>query len=188
MTRAALALLLLVGCGDDGDDDDDGPGVGPDAPTGDDDDDDDGPTVMGVYESGDRLKMRVGDSPDGARHFIGWFDEELGIACAFATATDGAQRCLPAVAMNVASFFADDGCTQPLGFHNPCSTSPEYMRRVDVCTGEQDIYRVGPAFTGQAYQGSPGSCFAVTPNAVELYTLGAEQAASTFVAIEESVE
>lgn len=69
--------------GDDGNSDD---GGGDDSP---------GRDQLGIYESGSRIKMRVGRTPDGAVSFEGWYDTELDTVCYFGTAADGRRRCLP---------------------------------------------------------------------------------------------
>src|SRR5262245_45947669 len=50
---------------------------------------------LDIYQSGSRIKMRVGTTPDGAKEFIGWRDTQRNENCSFFTSTDGMRRCLP---------------------------------------------------------------------------------------------
>ena len=45
--------------------------------------------------SGTRLKARYASTPDGARIFLGWHDDELGFDCEFKKVEDGTKRCYP---------------------------------------------------------------------------------------------
>jgi hypothetical protein len=66
-------------------------------------------------ESGTRLKARWLVGTDGSRQFVNWYDSELKVECAFGSATDGTQRCMPAgaAAIHLAGY-TDAACTQPL--------------------------------------------------------------------------
>jgi hypothetical protein len=77
------------------------------------------PVAVAVpFRSGSRLKARYVDGGGEAKWFMGFFDTELEIDCAFRRAADGEIRCLPAeVALTRDYFgmnFADDTCSTPL--------------------------------------------------------------------------
>ena len=78
-----------------------------------------------LYQSGSRLKARlVGDAK--ARTFQGFFDEELGIRCEFARASDGRMYCLPTGAPP-SLVYSDAECTVPVGKElDECSKSEGY--------------------------------------------------------------
>lgn len=73
---------------------------------------------MALYESGSRIRARVGMTPDGAKMFLGWYDTELGINCRFRKLDGPVARCYPLVG-EVALFnnlFLDSSCTKPIGY------------------------------------------------------------------------
>jgi hypothetical protein len=55
-----------------------------------------GLVVKPDYVSGTRIKARVVTTPDGAKMFVGIYDNDLQTECSFSTAADGITRCLPA--------------------------------------------------------------------------------------------
>jgi hypothetical protein len=199
---AAVTLSLVAACttttpaGDhDGPPPDDGrrpPDArepGPDAP---DARPDGGPSQLGVYESGARLKMRVGTTPDGAKTFLGWRDTMRNEDCAFLTASDGQPRCLPAAAASYAEdlFWGDAGCTTTRLAYSSGSCPPVtgYARAVSTCQPFRfTIYALGDRHTGPAYVKSGATCTLYT-GANEYYVLGAEVAPGSFVAATESLE
>lgn len=70
------------------------------------------------FESGKRLRARVLDDGAGSLVFVEWEDTQLGTACVFRTAADGAIRCLPSVPQPLTHYFADtiytdEACTAP---------------------------------------------------------------------------
>jgi hypothetical protein len=62
--------------------------------------------------SGTRLRRRYVDAGAGAYRTLDFWDSELGVACAFATAPDSELRCLPRGLGWV--YFTDESCTQPI--------------------------------------------------------------------------
>lgn len=64
-----------------------------------------------VVVDGSRLKARWRVAEDGAREPIGWLDTMTGIPCAWSTATDGEERCLPPPAAGAFGYL-DAACTQ----------------------------------------------------------------------------
>jgi hypothetical protein len=60
-----------------------------------------------------RLEPLYVVSEDGSKEQLGWYDTGRREACAFATAADGAVRCLPTQSVVVADTYLDAGCTRP---------------------------------------------------------------------------
>ena len=154
------------------------------------------PDDVAVNTSGTRIKMRVGTTPDGAKAFLGWYDTMRGDDCTFLVASDGQRRCLPGTSVFVGSFFADNGCTQPLAYVSlsGCSSAPaaKYASRFDTsCTTGGSVIRLYPVtgmHTGTAYLGSPGNCIVTNPGSFTLYAIGAEIPATAFQPVTESLE
>jgi hypothetical protein len=197
-------LVAFAACGDGGDgaggDDDDtmtdGPPAGGDsAATADATPDGMGMSSLGIYQSGTRIKMRVGSTADGAKKFNGWFDDEFGTNCLFRPAADGKTRCLPDTSVGIAdSVYADAACTMPVAVSNslfvscPSDPAPVYALGsvMGTCPNAYRVFEVGSEVT-VVYQGSP--CAAVSPpGSIKFYVLGPEVAASDFVEMTETVE
>src|SRR5207248_3319025 len=70
-----------------------------------------GGAIVGPWRSGTRLRARVKDGGDGARLFVGWWDQKLGLSCSFRMATDDKLRCLPDIESGP-TYRADD-CSMP---------------------------------------------------------------------------
>lgn len=109
-----------------------------------------------LFESGTRLRARVFDGGDGAVLFRGWFDTDLGVDCGQRRATDGADRCLPAVQPGFG--FLDAACTEPVIALDACAgPAPKFVTKADAPTEQ-----CAPAPPAVAYEvGAP-----VTPDAV----------------------
>src|SRR5262245_10400360 len=77
-----------------------------------------GSNQLDIYQSGTRIKLRVGTTPDGAKTFLGWHDAQRSEHCNFYAAADGTRRCLPVFdqpsAALDASVFSDAQCTMQL--------------------------------------------------------------------------
>lgn len=99
MRLPIVAAVLLSACAVEGP-------IGPEGPQG-----PIGPAAGSPIESGTRIKMRVGETPDGAKMFLGWHDAERGENCSFRVAADGKTRCLPEVYESGAAF-TDENCAQ----------------------------------------------------------------------------
>jgi hypothetical protein len=192
----AVAMCLMTACSapPGGGDDDagvppDDAGVRPDATgTG----GDGGPSQLGVYESGSRLKMRVGTSPDGAKTFLGWRDTMRNEDCGFLPAADGQQRCLPSAAATYAEdlFWGDAGCsTTRLAYTTAgCAASGYVHRYVTTCVPYRlRIHVLGARHTGAVYVKSGATC-TLNSTPYDFYVVGAEVPASSFVAVAESLE
>jgi hypothetical protein len=154
---------------------------------------DGGPSQLSVYESGTRLKMRVGTSPDGAKTFLGWRDTMRNEDCAFQLAGDGQQRCLPAGAANYAEglFWGDSGCaTTRLAYTTVGCAATGHVQRYEqaTCTTYRwRIHALGPRHLGTVYVKSGASC-TVNTSAYDFYVLGAEVPPGSFVGLTESLE
>ena len=115
-------------------------------------------------ESGERIKARYLVSDDGARTPMGWTDADTGLPCEFVRATDGADRCLPAVVRRdpLRVFYNDDSCAGPaVAFEiipapGPCTGVGPYVIEPSriKCDPSTVVYHVGQALTGSM----PGYC------------------------------
>ena len=130
------------------------------------------------WRSGTRLRARlvkVAGGPDTI--FQSVFDNDLGTACRFVTATDGATRCLPGSAT---LYFADGGCKTPILRMDTGCAPPTYVSGAVGCqfSGFKVGVKTTPAtvFTG-------ATCLGVgaTGDFYELTRLGE----TTFVAATE---
>lgn len=132
MTIQRVMLVLgLCACGTtrgDGPIDDAGMGDGGGADSGSEADGGTGESTD-INKSGTRIKMKVLNSPDGAKVFQGNYDSQRNEECAFQVASDGMTRCLPVGAsVTYGVYFADANCTVPAGFAYPgCNTVPTYV-------------------------------------------------------------
>lgn len=74
--------------------------------------------VDALYKSGSRIKRRVLEGGDGSEAFLGFWDDDLGTACAWADDGEGTMRCMPTsyayVYPGEEARYADAQCTQPL--------------------------------------------------------------------------
>lgn len=136
------------------------------------------------WTSGARLRAEVIDGGAGAVQFRRWRDSALDVACAFATATDGAVRCLPTEAAYL--IYTDAACTERAAVHftQPGCTSPAYAAEPIglVCPDEpRAYYPVGASLgDGPVYVARDGACerFVVAP----LYAVGPAVDPTQFVA------
>jgi hypothetical protein len=109
-----------------------------------------GANQFALYESGTRIKAKVGKTADGAKEFRGWFDTKRNEPCSFSQGPDGKLRCLPTeVISTMDSFFVDPGCTKPPAGTFCSSSVPKYVRvtlKPDVCSAAQSdaFHQIGP--------------------------------------------
>jgi hypothetical protein len=153
-----------------------------------------------AYVSGTRLKARRWVTTDGAKQAIGWYDSERDENCNFYVSGDGKTRCLPFDAYTTvnASYFADSGCTQPVIYHGVGCGVPEppvYAYKADAatCPPRYRLYSLGSEIaSGKAYVKSGINCTEMTlcasATTCRLYNMGAEVAASSFVAATEQTD
>jgi len=67
--------------------------------------------ALKIYQSGSRMKMRIGTSLDGAKEFRGWYDSQLGINCVFRKLTTGQIRCIPELTSLNDRWYSDAVCS-----------------------------------------------------------------------------
>lgn len=69
-------------------------------------------------QSGDRLRRLFRATADGGRTLEAWYDDEIGVTCAFLVAADGDERCLPTNprAVPIRLLYTDDACSLPVAF------------------------------------------------------------------------
>lgn len=151
-----------------------------------------GPSEMDVFQSGSRLKMRVGTTPDGAKTFFGWRDTLRNEDCAFANAADGMVRCLPGASATYSPdvFWGDAACTTTRLVSAPagCPMLNGYARAVSTCAPSRfTIYMLGARHQATVYVKSGATCTAFTGTG-DYYLLGAEVPAASFVPATESLE
>jgi hypothetical protein len=156
-----------------------------------------GATVPPDWVSGSRIRARVQTTPDGAKAFVGWSDNQLGINCNFMTATDGTTRCMPEVVAQVGSYFSDMGCSTAIASSiYPCAPPqlPKYAIAYVTIAGTCGMsggimwpyqiraWPVTAAYTGTLYTGTPAACNTVTtpPAGYTFYSVGAVVDPTTF--------
>jgi len=156
-----------------------------------------GPNQLDIFQSGSRLRMIVGMTPDGAKLFWGWHDSARNEDCNFYLLADGRYHCIPYTANTAGlyGYYLDAQCTTPVGTQStPCPNAPPpaptYAAGSDACAGGMRVYTVAGPFGGTTlYVRSATSCVATTPNPnFRYYVLGSEVAASSFVEMSTSVE
>jgi hypothetical protein len=85
-----------------------------------------GQSVLKIYQSGTRMKMRVGTSPDGSKDFRGWYDSQLDINCVFRKTANGPVRCIPELTSLNDRWYAEDTCTER------CAVFPEEDENLSI--------------------------------------------------------
>ncbi len=126
------------------------------------------------------------EAEDGARGFRGWRDDKSGLDCLFATAADGATRCLPVpTAFVQEDTFADGTCATPAagGERSSCTTTA-YAAKVDAktCPVRMSVFRGGPRLS-RVYQSRLGGCAAVAlAPGTAFYAIAEELPPSSFAA------
>lgn len=121
-------------------------------------------TPRPLYEAGSRLTPRVMNGGDGAEILVGFFDNELQVACTFMETADGELRCLPENSEVGVALFSDSACTTPAILETPCVTAPYATRfEQDPCKGYRpvEVFRKAGATPGaMAYNLTSTGCFA----------------------------
>jgi len=104
------------------------------------------------YRSGTRLRAMFYEVPGGVRVWHGWFDQALGVPCAFVSADDGKLRCLPTG--RYVNRFTDDQCTEPVAYvpdspsDDPTCGPPKFVvQRTNPCGSTFAAWVVGAATT-----------------------------------------
>jgi hypothetical protein len=144
-------------------------------------------------QSGSRLKVKYMAGADGSRvPYGGLRDSMLNVDCSFLPAVDGTMRCFPIGGASASSFFVDQNCTQLLAYIGKgCAKTPYATASAPsggACTETRyRVFSVGAPFMGMTfYQLSNGICTGSPASnlsaSYDLYAVGAEVPASTFVA------
>lgn len=143
----------------------------------------------GTAQSGDRLRLLVDVTPDGAQIPAGLHDGQLDIDCTFGTAADGSQRCLPSdYILEEELLYADPSCSQPLvGISDDCD-SPRYVELGQDASGALHLAEVGDALdpsTSVYRTNDDGTCTQSTaPLGSTVHEVGPEVDPAIFVAAE----
>ncbi len=147
-------------------------------------------TAFADPTDGSRLKATFLVGADGSKAYVAgvWFDSQRNEDCAFGTAGDGQNRCLPNGVSG--EMFADSACTQPIiALPTGCAT-PTYavVQASGTCAAVvagNHIYNVGASTNPMAlYVQNGASCFSAGTGqpGYDYYTIGAEVPATSFVA------
>ena len=113
-----------------------------------------------IYQSGTRMKMRIGTSPDGSRDFQGWYDVALGLNCKFRRMTDGISRCIPEPTAQQVRFFADSACTVRLAAF-PSEDAPlanGTRISMEIMTGTYEAFSIISQRSTELYVNAYGTC------------------------------
>jgi hypothetical protein len=160
----------------------------------------DGPSIFDVLMnpvtnaeanlSGTRLKVNFISGVDGSQVITGMHDSQRNEDCAFTIAADGVLRCLPSGSYSV-GVYTDAGCAQPIvGVAKGCTATYAIVAAATSCGAQTHVYTLGPAFTGaKSYAlNDDGICVTYPATGIttfettlDLYTLGSEVPASSFV-------
>jgi hypothetical protein len=147
------------------------------------------PSAKADPVDGTRLKAEYRVAADGSKEYLAgvWYDSQRSEDCAFATAGDGQQRCIPDGA--AASVFADSMCTKPIVALAAGCSAPTYVLTAGnaTCsaTPATHVFAVGAATTPVTlYVPNGSSCFPAGPpgSGFTYYGVGDEVAATQFVA------
>ncbi len=125
-----------------------------------------------LYKSGSRIRARFGETPDGAKQFFGWYDNQLGIDCAFVQASDGQYRCLPTPILYI-SYFADSSCSTPLlAVTAGCNATASWGLTYDSCSRPNRVFQRGSVYGGNTgYMKSGSNCISIDlSNYASIYT------------------
>lgn len=154
-----------------------------------------GSNQLDIYQSGSRIKMRVGTTPDGAKQWIGWHDMQRNEDCGFQIASDGMTRCLPSAGANISNIYSDAQCTVHMGYYAACSPAPTLAVALGTyltggqCDRTVHIFPVTGIYTGNVFQKSGNSCGMITRDpSVAFASLGPEIAASEFQSMTVGIE
>lgn len=126
-----------------------------------------------------RLKPRYYDAGSGGCWFHNFWDAELKQVCAFSTASDMKERCLPTAAIAVLQTFTDAACTvpAPLSEISDCTPAPLPEYSTNEMSGEcgrrkYQVYEIGGEVLGSSlpplwrdYGANAGGCVAFQPTA-----------------------
>jgi hypothetical protein len=116
-----------------------------------------------IYQSGTRIKMKVGITADGSKEFKNFYDSQLNIDCSFTQDVNGTFRCLPRNYSSLA--YSNSSCTVPIALSTCPFASGAYFIAYDMSVtclnfGQYGArgYLVSTSFSGQFYLKSNGNC------------------------------
>ncbi len=116
-----------------------------------------------IFQSGTRIKMKVGTTADGSKEFKNWYDTQLNIDCSFTYDVNGTLRCLPRSYANLA--YSDSSCTMPIALSSCPLSAGTYFVAYDMSVtclnfGQYGArgFLVSSASNGQYYLLSSGNC------------------------------
>jgi hypothetical protein len=119
-----------------------------------------GNNALKIYQSGSRMKMRVGTSPDGSKDFRGWYDTQLEINCVFRKTANGPVRCIPELTSLNDRWYADANCIVRHAVL-PAEDTDLILGTIismEVSSGKYRVYQVTERIAGQVYDNSQGMC------------------------------
>lgn len=146
-----------------------------------------------LYKSGSRIRARFGETPDGAKQFFGWHDNQMGIDCAFVLTSDGVYRCLPTPILYI-SYFADSSCSTPLlAVTAGCNATASWGLTYDSCSRPDRVFHRGSVYgVNTGYMKSGSNCVSIDlSNYASIYTFynaGQEYPLSSFQTMNISTE
>jgi hypothetical protein len=156
---------------------------------------------MALYESGTRIKAKIGRTADGAKQWSGWYDSDLGTDCAFGRAPDGKSRCLPTMATNP-GYFEDASCKKPILTTWVCyanvkwgSVCPQGSQCPSINPTDCQLHELGAKFTADSgYYLNPtdGTCNTADLKNLRVsyvtYSSGKQVSPSIFAEVTETIE
>jgi hypothetical protein len=150
-----------------------------------------GPAGQDAAASGSRLKARWQFAEDGARSFVGFYDTEKSVPCAFLRAADSILRCLPAYVPTY-TLYVDQLCTER-AIYTPfkgCPLLPYVLGPAEFTCALEPAYEVYPVGAQidpatsmfYAFDVSMMCVPTVPPGGFDIYSAGPAVAPSEFVA------
>jgi len=118
--------------------------------------------ALKIYQSGTRMKMRVGTgiNGDGSRDFRGWYDSVLNINCVFRKTEDGLLKCIPELTSLKDQRYADASCTDRLAvfYADDPDLQVETKVSMEVRSGVYRVVQVVEKMNGYIYEIWGGVC------------------------------
>lgn len=132
---------------------------------------------LDINQSGSRIKMKVYNTPDGAKMVIGLYDGLRNEDCHMALAADGQTRCLPYTGVPVAANqYGDANCTVRVATWIKNCAALTYIT-TQVATGQTcgitlngtGFHSIGTMYTSYYQKDSTGTCTGPTSNPANVY-------------------
>ena len=155
--------------------------------------------------SGTRLRARIHLGSDGSREFVGWFDNQKNVNCAFQTASDGKAHCLPdetdalyvygGSVDDTGVTFTDASCSHGIRHYSSsywCVSNPSYVVQLIGCypTWRAAVFAKLSPYTGPlyGYTGNPATCQWIGSYSGDDSVVVAQDISAEFVEATEQVE